>query len=346
MTRGDNFNIPLHIGLWGLIFLVPFFIFPNAIDKVNMSYVIWISNLSILIAFYLNYLFLVDSFFLNNKKILFFVINIILILLLTSIIEYFKPLPPEIIHFKNFPKPPSNRFIKPPIFNFRMTLPLILAVVVSIGVKINNQLRKKEVLLEKVKHSQLTSEINYLKNQVKPHFLFNTLNNIYALVNKDPETAKVSIHSLSKMMRYFLHEATQNEILLEKEITFLERYIDLMLLRVNKNFTLEKNFSEIKEPIKIPPLLLLSFIENAFKHGIDAIKPSFIHIDLSIKDNTIYYVVENSLFKNNNKSSDSGIGLENLKKRLHLIYKDDFELTEKETDNTYTAKLILNLPKK
>lgn len=345
MKQNINYNPILHIVLWSLVFLAPFLMFPDAVNNVKDPYIVWLPSLSMLVLFYINYFLLIDKFFLNKQKIVFFIINIILVIALTSLIEYLKPVPSAIINFKNLPKPPNN-FGKPPMLNFRMTLPLILAVVVSVGVKINSQLRKKEILLEKVKHTQLTSEINYLKNQVKPHFLFNTLNNIYALVNKDPETAKVSIHSLSKMMRYFLHEATNNDILLEKEITFLERYIDLMLLRVNKNFTLEKNFPNIKEPIKIPPLLLLSFIENAFKHGIDAIKPSFIHIDLSIKDNSIHYVVENSLFKNNDKSSNSGIGLENLKKRLHLIYKDDFELTEKETDKTYTAKLILNLPKK
>lgn len=197
-------------------------------------------------------------------------------------------------------------------------------------------------MLQEVKQAQLSSEIKYLRYQVQPHFLFNTLNNIYSLIDNSPDVAKTSIHSLSKMMRYLLHDSNTDKVPLTREVDFLERYIDLMLLRVSSNFELKKNLPIINQPIQIAPLLLVSFIENAFKHGIDAVQASYIKIELTLENNKLHYRVINSSFPQNEKTTDSGIGLENLRKRLELLYPNQFELLTEEKGNTHTASLTLN----
>jgi len=231
------------------------------------------------------------------------------------------------------------------VSSIQLILPMILGIGMCVGLKINKKWNKNELLLQKVKQAQLDAEIKYLRYQIQPHFLFNTLNNIYSLIDSSPNSAKTSIHSLSKMMRYLLHESIINKVPLVKEIDFMERYIDLMQLRVSSNLSLEKSFPIVNQPIQIAPLLLISFIENAFKHGIDALQPSHIKIVLVIKKEKLHYSVINSSFPQKEKVTDSGIGLENLKKRLELLYPNRFELINMENDNIYTAKLTLNFKK-
>lgn len=333
MHRG--YIIVLHLFLWLLLFLYP-------VASLNSQYLIyrnWLSLASILLAFYVNYFVLVDHFFLKKKKVLFYILNVILIVLLYLLIRYF-------VGFNIF-HPSQNGHPIREIRSGAMTtvqviLPIILSVGMCIGLKVSTRLNKNQLILQQVKQSQLKAEIKYLKYQVQPHFLFNTLNNIYALIDDSPVEAKESIHTMSKMMRYLLHDASNNKVPLVKEIEFLERYIDLMLLRVSSNLKLERNFPIINQPIKIAPLVLITFIENAFKHGIDAVESSYITIDLEIEKNQLKYIVTNSSFPEKGKNTDSGIGLENLKKRLDLLYPNKFSLITKEEDNSYISLLTLN----
>ena len=325
----------LHSFLWLLLFIYP-------MVSLNNAYLIhrnWLSLSSIFLVFYVNYFFLVDVFFLNNKKVQFYIINTLLIIAQYILLSHF-------LKFKAF-HPTIDGVQTREIRSGAMTtvqviLPLILSIGMCVGLKINAKLNKNKLTLQKMRQNQLDTEIKYLKYQVQPHFLFNTLNNIYALIDSSPEKAKASIHSMSKMMRYVLHDTSTSKVPLVKEIEFLKRYIDLMQLRVSSNVVLEKNFPIINQPIQIAPLLLISFIENAFKHGIDAVQPSFIKIELTIDNDWLRYAVMNSSFPEKEKVTDSGIGLENLKKRLELLYPNRFELITKEINNQYIATLMLN----
>lgn len=325
-------KIVLHFFLWLLLFVYP-------LASLNDQYLIyrnWLSLGSIFVAFYLNYFILVDYFFLKNKKFLFYILNVFLIIILYILIGFIVDHP--IFH------PSSNGIQIREIRSGAMTtvqviLPIILSIGMCVALKVNAHLDRNKVLLQQIKQTQLNAEIKYLKYQVQPHFLFNTLNNIYALVDTAPVKAKQSIHTMSKMMRYLLHDASNNKVPLVKEIEFLERYIDLMQLRVSSNLVLTKNFPIINQPITIAPLLLITFIENAFKHGIDAIKDSYITIDLEIEKDHIKYAVINSSFPEKENNTDSGIGLENLKKRLDILYPNRFNLVTKEENNTYIAQL-------
>jgi len=335
----NTLTIFIHIGFWCLVFLWPLL----SLDNISqIQYVInrnWLSTCSLFIVFYINYFVFVDRLFFKSKKTLFYTLNLILIIGLFYLATYFLRL--------NIFNPSINgvrlREVRSgTVSSIQLILPMILSIGMCVGLKINKRLSKNELLLQKVKQTQLDAEIKYLRYQIQPHFLFNSLNNIYSLIDNSPNIAKTSIHSLSKMMRYLLHDSVTNKVPLAKEIDFLERYLDLMRLRVSSNLTLEKSFPILNQPIQIAPLLLISFIENAFKHGIDAVQPSHIKIDLRIEKNEIYYSVINTAFPQKEKMTDSGIGLENLRKRLELLYPDNFELIKETSNNLYTAKLIFN----
>ncbi len=312
------------------------------IASLNVDYLIyrnWLSLTCILLVFYINYFVLVDLFFFKNRKPQFYILNILLIIMQYLLLSYS-------LKLNLFHPTVDGKIIRQIRSGAMTTVQLILPIILSIGMcvslKINARFNKNQLQLQQVKQTQLNAEIKYLKYQVQPHFLFNTLNNIYALIDISPEIAKESIHTMSKMMRYLLHDASNNKVPLVKEVEFLERYINLMQLRVSSNLTLKKSFPIINQPIQIAPLLLISFVENAFKHGIDAVQSSFINIKLSIESSTINYSVINSSFPEKEKVTDSGIGLENLKKRLELVYPDKFKLNTTEKNNQYIATLTLN----
>ncbi len=334
-VQKNYLKILLHSFLWLLLFIYPLV----SLDSEYLIYRNWLSLSSIFLVFYINYFFLVDHFFLNNKKVHFYILNGLLIIIQYVILSYF-------LKFKIFH--PSIEGVQTgeirsgAMTTVQVILPIILSIGMCVGLKINTKLNKNKLTLQQVRQNQLDTEIKYLKYQVQPHFLFNTLNNIYALIDSSPVKAKASIHSMSKMMRYVLHDASTSKVPLVKEIEFLERYIDLMQLRISSNLTLEKNFPVINQPIQIAPLLLISFIENAFKHGIDAVQHSFIKIELTIDNHRLKYSVTNSSFPEREKVTDSGIGLENLKKRLELLYPNNFELITKEINRQYFATLTLN----
>ena len=331
--------ILMHTGFWSLVFLWPLL---SLDDNSRIQYLInrnWLSTCSLVIVFYINYFVLVDRCFFKKKKILFYFVNVLLIIGILFIVNYVLKLDV----FNPIINGVRMREVRSDTVSFiQLVLPLILGVGMCVGLKINKKWSENELLLQKVKQAQLDAEIKYLRYQIQPHFLFNTLNNIYSLIDSSPNIAKTSVHSLSKMMRYLLHDSVENKVSLVKEIDFLERYINLMQLRVSSNLTLEKSFPIINQPIQIAPLLLITFVENAFKHGIDAVQSSYIKIKLTIENHRIHYSVINSSFPQNKNITESGIGLENLKKRLELLYPNRFELIEKEEDNFYTAKLILN----
>lgn len=195
----------------------------------------------------------------------------------------------------------------------------------SIAIKTTKRWVKTEAERKEAANFKLKSELQHLHYQLQPHFFFNSLNNIYSLVDISPDQAKSSIHSLSKLMRYMLYETNLEVVPLTKEIDFLKKYIDLMKLRVSDKTTVNYSFPSEETGIQIAPLLFISLIENAFKHGVSATKKSQIDINMICDEKTILFSVENNSFpKKTDDKSGSGIGLQNVEKRLELLYHDKF----------------------
>ena len=218
----------------------------------------------------------------------------------------------------------------------------IFLIGMNLGVKLYfrwTDERKQNAELEK---QNLQQQLEYLKYQINPHFFMNTLNNIHALVDIDPEKAKDSIVVLSRMMRYLLYESDNTMVSLQKEIEFLKSYIDLMSMRYTSKVHISLSIDNEDAAGSIPPLLLITFVENAFKHGVSYQKASFIKVALSTEDDALHFVCTNSRHEEKT-AQKGGVGLDNVRKRLYLIYKSRYDLSINAQSDTYEVRLTLPL---
>ena len=212
------------------------------------------------------------------------------------------------------------------------------------AIKMMYQSLRDEQAMEELKRQNLQAEMDYLKYQINPHFFMNTLNNIHALIDIDTESAKNAVIELSKMMRYVLYESGREIISLNRDIQFLKNYIELMRIRYTDDVEIRVEYPEnLPEQVSIPPLLLIVFVENAFKHGVSYNRPSFIHLRIDYADGRVTSTLTNSRHAAPaDRKADSGIGLENVRKRLELIYgAKNYSLEIREEEKTYTVKLVI-----
>ena len=212
----------------------------------------------------------------------------------------------------------------------------------NMGIKLLYRSLRDEQQMEELKRQNLQAEMDYLRYQINPHFFMNTLNNIHALIDIDTEYAKSAVIELSKMMRYVLYESGSETISLKKDIQFIENYIELMRIRYDSSIDICLDYpATIPNKVAIPPLLLIVFVENAFKHGVSYNHASFIHIRIGDRDDAVTAVISNSRHEKS-RPGTTGIGLENVKKRLALIYQDNYTLSIDDSDPAvYTVKLII-----
>ncbi len=229
-------------------------------------------------------------------------------------------------------------------FNFGLAIVSFLLIGFNTGIKSFVRWNEERVRQAERERHYLYTELAFLKHQISPHFLMNTLNNIHALIDIDTEEAKDAVIKLSRLMRYLLYEADIQKVSLKKEVEFIESYIELMRLRYDENtLTVETEYPADTEAITVPSFLFLSFIENAFKYGVDLHVHSLIQIRFVRENDRLVFTVRN------NKSGivfdmgeASGIGLENVRKRLDLIYKNDYILEIRSSDDAY--EIYLKIP--
>ena len=229
------------------------------------------------------------------------------------------------------------------------TIVFLLMLGVNWGIKLYfRHLRDRErmALLER---ENLEQQLEYLKYQINPHFLMNTLNNIHALVDIDPEQAKDSIVQLSKIMRFVLYEGSKQMVPLRQEILYLQNYIELMRKRVADQVDIRVSLPDMLPDREVPPLMLITFVENAFKHGVSYQQPSFINIRISIDGSTdspqpasLHFVCSNSKIPQA-EDRHGGVGLQNAKRRLDLLYADRYDLHIDDAADTYTVTLQIPL---
>jgi len=245
--------------------------------------------------------------------------------------RFARPLPPQ----PDVPRP------IPPYANF-----LILSfLIVGFDTGLRSTLRWTEVQQEKVQleKENVANQLVMLRNQVSPHFFMNTLNNIHSLVDINTSEAKESIIKLSKMMRYLLYETETEKTTLKREVEFLKSYIDLMKLRFSEKVSVTLNLPEVIPDKTIPPFLFTSIIENAFKHGVSYREESFIRVELEIGTDRLMLGVKNSKTDNEQSKEFSGIGVENTRKRLDLLYGNSYHLDLIDSDKTFTVNLSIPL---
>ncbi len=212
----------------------------------------------------------------------------------------------------------------------------------AIGRRYFLQQLKIQKQLAEMKEQHTETELAWLKNQLNPHFLFNTLNNISSLTQIDADQAQDKIGQLSDLLRYALYETRNDMVPLKGETEFMRNYIDLMSLRCDTNVDIQTSFSITNPQLLIAPMLFLSPIENAFKHGVSSNRPSFIHISIKEREGLIDFTCQNSNYPKDDKNrSGSGIGKENMKRRLELLYPGCHKLIQGITNDSYQVKIKL-----
>lgn len=337
----SKIQICIHLLVWTLLFCFPFiFMNDGRHFRMNMYFGYFVYIGAFFIVFYLNYLYLINRFLFDRKTVRFIIVNTLSIAVCSLLLYWYRSV--EFAHLWHGPIPGRMHISRPADpFLFRDVTSLVLAVGLSVAIRVTGKWYKTETERKEMEKNRFESELKNLKNQLNPHFLFNTLNNIYSLIPVHPEQAQDTVHRLSQLLRYVLYENNDNFVPIEKEISFLKSYIELMSLRLSDQVKLTTEFDIESGHDLIAPMLFISLVENAFKHGVSPTHPSFINIKITSKEgNEVACIVENSYFpKNQQDKSGSGIGQENLKKRLELLYPKRYKLVLENRDHSYFAEL-------
>lgn len=343
----------IHILFCIAILVIPLLVMSRNGMGDNRYYIGYLVRTGLLIVlFYINYLFLIDKFLFRKQFLPYIIINVLLIIgtialqnLSFELMAGPPPVPKEVEDLRAIR---GKGGMHGPPYEMRVlsdVVLIILAIGMSVGLKAIRRWYEDSINLEAIKASQLEADLKNLRSQLNPHFLFNTLNNIYSLIAIDTHKAQDSVHRLSKLLRYILYENEERFVPLEKELEFTQNYIDLMRLRLNPEVKLDvlvKNESSGRE---IASLLFITLIENAFKHGISNGSDSFVDIKIVVyKEKGLLCTVENSIgdLKGDMETKNSGIGLANLRKRLELLYPQNHELRIKRKENSFFVLLSIN----
>ncbi|MDO6596634.1 histidine kinase [Oceanihabitans sp. 2_MG-2023] len=342
MHKNKKINILSHILVWLVLFSLPYLLSYGQEQEINRIIAhFWIPIIFYACIFYINYFLFIDHFLFVKKTAQFILINVVFIALFIFFKEQI-----EVTFFEELIKKSDKTDGEGPPFKMFVYIQMLFYMVpllFSIAIKTTKRWVKTEAERKEAINFKLKSELQHLHYQLQPHFFFNSLNNIYAMVDISPDQAKTSIHSLSKLMRYMLYETNVETIPLSKEIDFMKRYIDLMKLRVSDKTVVNYNFPKEGTGVKIAPLLFISLIENAFKHGVSASKESTIDITMTCDEKTVLFTIENDNFpKKTDDKSGSGIGIQNIEKRIELLYpnKNDFKTFVK--DNRFIGHLEID----
>ncbi len=345
----------LHTIVWIIVILIGHYLH-NLYGGGNVLrlYALYQFILSNAFIFYVGYLWLVPHYFVQNKQgtcFLFLIAIIIATQMGTTYIDRtFLTDPVADAKFREVMKMINGKEVQKTTYLASIlgqSMSSLLFSGFAIGLGVMEKLKQNEKKQKELEKEKLHSELAFLKNQVSPHFFFNTLNNIYSLIGIDGPTAQDSVLKLSKLMRYLLYESEHGETLMSHEIEFMNNYIDLMKLRLNSKVELQIDFPAEFPDFTIPPLLFVPFIENAFKHGISYRDRSFIHLQMKIDQEQIIFSSENSIGKGGHTQDlqHSGIGLENVKKRLGLLFPDKHELKIENKDTIFCVELSIQKEK-
>jgi sensor histidine kinase YesM len=335
----------IHILVWSLLGFA-LLLYPPHNFGVELPREFWIIqsvHLLLLVAlFYYNSLVAVPRYLLKNRPIHFAVsvaLNLFFILLVNIFLE-------RSFKFSLF----LNRRLgvtlpDEPVVNIYILTTALLVLGISTSVAVIQQWQKDNQTRQSLEQAQMKSELSSLKSQINPHFFFNTLNNIYSLTYIDIVKSRESLHKLSRMMRYLLYEAHET-VPLSKEINFVRDYVELMRIRLQEATTVVLEEPDMVSEDPIYPMLLIPFVENAFKHGVSTMSPGMIHIRSTLVNRRFRFEVRNMIVSKNGlyADMDGGIGLSNTRRRLELLYKGKYDLNIMEAPgSTYCVALELHL---
>ena len=365
-SRQENL---IYLVVWSLLFAAPLLsLYVRTVSDASRVFdwmevfIVWRKFAVFLLLFLVHNFLLAPLLVHGHKRVLYFSIVTVMIAAFTLYQcsdhpEMAHPRPPhemarhEFRDFRERPDFPERR--EPPHFReghrpplhisehdiMAITL-LILMFGANLGIKGYFRSRDDRKRLAELEHENLEQQLEYLRYQINPHFFMNTLNNIHALVDIDPEQAKSTIVELSKMMRFVLYEGNKQSVPLTREFDFIRHYVTLMQLRYTDKVRITLDLPAEAPDCLIPPLILITFIENAFKHGVSYQRDSFIEVKVDFQDNQLHFTCRNSKAEKPNEEK-GGVGLDNVRKRLDLLYAHHYELSINDTQDIYTVELVL-----
>lgn len=295
-----------------------------------------LQNLLLIVFFYLNYGWLIPRFLIRKNPVQYVLaaaVSLLGFIMLVWAINYGMDRLNHMIPLSLLQRFPG------------LLLSYVIAVGIAVGVGLYEDWRKTQQEKKELQQAALESELSFLKSQVSPHFLFNTLNNIYALAVTQSEQTPDAILKLSGLMRYMLHEANERTVALEKELHYLDDFIALQRMRLTEKVKIDYSVLGNADGMTIHPLLLIPFIENAFKHGVSYAEGSAITIRIQLTKAQLKLEVVNPVtgMSLEHKDKSSGVGLVNVKKRLAILYPDRHALEVRNDGKTYSVSLILDL---
>ena len=354
MNAQENIEVPqmppvkgtghlIHIVGWGILICSPLFFTGrsgvNSVEDYVRGIIVPLSYMSI---FYINYVWLIKRFLFRRQTGRFLCCNVLLILAVMGLVHLCMTyaIPDQMIGPPHaHPRPLRD------VIGFYLINVMIYSLVagLSVAIRMTNGWYKVEANQRELERERAEAELSNLKSQLNPHFLFNTLNNIYSLIAFSPEKAQEAVHDLSRLLRYVLYESNQPLVPIEKDLDFLRNYIELMRIRLPRHVDLQTDIEAATPGVMIAPLLFISLVENAFKHGVSNSQPSFIQITIRQAGDTVSCSIRNSYFpKSAGDKSGSGIGLSNLEKRLSLLYPECYHFAYGKEGENYVAHLVIH----
>ena len=348
--RYRNMVILIHVGVWVMFFSWPLVFSHTDIPDFRRFYMRYlISPLLCLCLFYLNYFFLIRRYLFAGKMVRYFLINLLCIGASVMLMHFWQKNLMDLIFGKPDPVPPGRPGPIGWLFLFSNFVRFVLVVGFALAVRSVGRWYRMKMERQAFEKEKNEMELNSLRQQLHPHFLFNTLNNIYALISIDQEKAKTAVHDLSGLLRYVLKQGEQDTVSLSEELHFMNSYIALMSLRLSPNTRLEVDFpaEDSVRSCQVPPLLSLNIVENAFKYGMAANK-SLIQIRLQVDRarRLICFHCQNTFVHDDGREPFGGgerteLGLQNLYKRLHYIYGEEFHFEVGPKGDMFEADLLV-----
>ncbi len=331
-----------HVALWAFLFLSPLTYWRGTGIKFVQYLMYCMQPLMLMIIFYANYLYLAPRFFVAGKHRYDLLINLVMITTFGIALHYWTDYANNLygVHVR------FDDAISDVTNILRDCLNFAIFAGGSTALALARKWFTADQKLQESEAARAKAELYNLRSQINPHFLLNTLNNIYALTAIDQERAQDAIQQLSKMLRHMLYDNQESSVALSDELQFLENYISLMKIRLSANVDVTFTYNVEVPGVRIAPLIFISLIENAFKHGVSPTEQSFVHIEINATDHDINCRIENSNHpKSNQDRSGHGIGLNQVQRRLDLAYPNHYKWVKgtNEDGTIYTSAIHIDL---
>lgn len=339
-------SIFLHLAFWAFMFLSPLSFIRGQSNWMQQYFVMIMTPLMMMVTFYANYLWLTPRFFVEGKHRYFLLINLLLIVSLGIVLHYCITM-----SYMLLPSNEANRHNEPlaiqeVFYILRDIVTLGIFAAVGTALVLAQRWEHNEKARREAEAARTEAELKTLRYQINPHFLLNTLNNIYALTAFDTPKAQQTIQELSRLMRHVLYDYEQPAVPMKDELDFLQNYINLMKIRLPQSVEVRTRFKVLTPQLPVAPMVFISLVENAFKHGVSPTEPSFISIDIETTEQQVVCDIQNSNHpKSASDHSGHGIGLQQVQRRLELAYPGRYtwEQGPSPDGKVYTSRISITL---